>query len=87
MYRIVKRIVHTVTTVTWLVQLADPSLAGKPLEKQITFPTSVSVTEEEVLNTKKSHPKNRRVSKSILDSERRAKQRQSPKRDKGETHE
>jgi hypothetical protein len=48
MYRIVKRIVHTITTVTWLVRLEDEFVDGKTVEKEITFPASVSVTEEEV---------------------------------------
>ena len=52
MYRIVKRIVHTVTTVTWLVRLEDSSGNGNTAEKEITFPPSYSVTEEEVKNTK-----------------------------------
>jgi hypothetical protein len=52
MYRIVKRIVHTVTTVTWLVRLEDHAAEGRTIEKEITFPASYSVTEEEVLNTK-----------------------------------
>jgi hypothetical protein len=46
MYRIVKRIVHTVTTVTWLVRLEDDS------EKEITFPASIFVMQEEVPDTK-----------------------------------
>ena len=54
MYRIVKRIVHTITTVTWIVRLEDGSLEGKALEKEITFPASVSIMEEEVADTKKS---------------------------------
>jgi hypothetical protein len=51
MYRIVKRIVYTITTVTWLVRLEDASLEGKYVEKEITFPASHSVMEEEVANT------------------------------------
>jgi hypothetical protein len=50
MYRIVKRIVHTITTVTWLIRLEDDR--GKAIEKEITFPASHAVTEEEVTNTK-----------------------------------
>jgi hypothetical protein len=50
MYRIVKRIVHTITTVTWLVRLEDDR--GKAFEKEITLPASHSVTEEEVTNAK-----------------------------------
>jgi hypothetical protein len=48
MYRIVKRIVHTVTTVTWLIRLEDGSADGQPVEKEITFPASHSLTEEDV---------------------------------------
>jgi hypothetical protein len=51
MYRIVKRIVHTVTTVTWLVRLED--IPGNVVEKEITFPASHSVTEEELKDPKK----------------------------------
>jgi hypothetical protein len=51
MYRIIKRIVHTITTVTWLVRLEEDSLDGKAIEKEITFPASVSVTEEAVTGT------------------------------------
>lgn len=67
MYQIVKRIIHTTTTVTWLVRLEEHSEDGKPIEKEITFPASVSVIEEEVLNTKKSQKRNRRSPKPILD--------------------
>jgi hypothetical protein len=67
MYRIVKRIVHTVTTVTWLVRWEDGSLDGKPIEKEITFPASYSVTEEEVPDTKNTPRKTDRSSKPILD--------------------
>lgn len=47
MYRIVKRIVHTVTTVTWLIRLEE-SADGRPVEREITFPASHSLTEEDV---------------------------------------
>ena len=67
MYRIIKRIVHTVTTVTWLVRLEKQSVDGKPVEKEITFPASVSVTEEDVLNTKKNPKNHRRSTKPMLD--------------------
>jgi len=61
MYRIVKRIVHTVTTVTWLVRWEADSLDGKAVEKEITFPASVSVTEEQLPDTKtlQENPMNR----------------------------
>lgn len=47
MYRIVKRIVHTITTVTLLVRWED-SAGQKTVEEQITLPASYSLTEEEV---------------------------------------
>ena len=67
MYRIVKRIVHTVTTVTWLVRLEEISLDGKPVEKEITFPASHSVTEEEVADAINSSKKDHQSSKPNLD--------------------
>ena len=66
MYRIVKRIVHTVTTVTWLVRLESNSAQGEMIEQEITFPSSVSVTEEEVLNTKKKPDINSQSHKPAL---------------------
>jgi hypothetical protein len=51
MYRIVKRIVHTITTVTWLVRWENDPVDGKAIEKEITFPASHSVTEEELSDT------------------------------------
>jgi hypothetical protein len=49
MYRIVKRIVHTITTVTLLVRWED-SAQQETVEKQITLPASHSLREEEVVN-------------------------------------
>ena len=49
MYRIVKRIVHTITTVTLLVRWED-SATQETLEKQITLPASDSLREEEVVD-------------------------------------
>jgi len=49
MYRIVKRIVHTITTVTLLVRWED-SATKNIVEKQITLPTSDSLKEEEVVD-------------------------------------
>ena len=86
MYRIVKRIVHTITTVTWLIHLEGESVDGKPVERQITFPASHSHTEE-VSETISLSKEISEKSQPTLDCERRAKQRQSPKRDKGENHE
>jgi hypothetical protein len=81
MYRIVKRIVHTITTVTWLARWENDSLDGKAIEKEITFPASVSVTEEEVSDTKNVSKKDHQSSNPNLDCEA------SPKRsgeDEGE---
>ena len=49
MYRIVKRIVHTITTVTLLVRWEDFA-TKETVEKQITLPASDSLTEEEVVD-------------------------------------
>jgi len=48
MYRIVKRIVHTVTTVTWMVRWDQDSAGEEPVEQQITFPPTHSIVEENV---------------------------------------
>jgi hypothetical protein len=65
MYRIVKRIVRTITTVTLLVRWED-SARHETVEEQITLPASYSRTEEEVTQTintlKKAHqPSNSHV--------------------------
>lgn len=49
MYRIVKRIVHTITTVTLLVRWED-SATKEIVEKQITLPSSDSLKEEEIVD-------------------------------------
>jgi hypothetical protein len=49
MYRIVKRIVHTITTVTLLVRWED-SATQETVEKQFTLPASHSLREEEVVD-------------------------------------
>ena len=49
MYRIVRRIVHTITTVTLLVRWEDAA-RQETIEKQITLPASHSLREEEVVN-------------------------------------
>jgi hypothetical protein len=51
MYRIIKRIVYTVTTVTWLVRWENGSSEENAAEKEITFPPSYSLTEEEISET------------------------------------
>ena len=69
MYRIVKRIVHTVTTVTWLVRLEGETTDRTPVEKEITFPASHSLTEEEVSETSNLPEQNAESSQPILDCE------------------
>jgi hypothetical protein len=49
MYRIVKRIVHTITTVTLFVRWEN-SAKQETVEKQITLPASHSLREEEVVD-------------------------------------
>ena len=49
MYRIVKRIVHTITTVTLLVRWED-SETQETVERQITLPANDSLREEEVID-------------------------------------
>ena len=49
MYRIVKRIVHTVTTVTLFVRWEETT-TRETVEKQITLPASDSLREEEAVN-------------------------------------
>ena len=49
MYRIVKRIVHTITTVTLLVRWED-SAKRETVEKQIFLPASHALREEEVVD-------------------------------------
>jgi hypothetical protein len=56
MYRIVKRIVRTVTTVTLLVRWEKDSPGQDATEMPITLPASVSLTEEEV--TEQTNQKN-----------------------------
>jgi hypothetical protein len=67
MYRIVKRIVHTITTVTWLIRMEDKSVDGRAVEKEITFPASVSVTEEAVTGTNSNLKNNHQLSNPTLD--------------------
>ena len=77
MYRIVKRIVHTITTVTLLVRWED-SAKRATVEKQIVLPARHSLREEEVVD-QIQEPKNIHPSSNPnLDCEA------SPKRDEGE---
>jgi hypothetical protein len=66
MYRIIKRIVHTITTVTLLVRWED-SASQETLEEQITLPASYSLTEEEVTDTINTPKQAQQSSNPILD--------------------
>ena len=66
MYRIVKRIVRTITTVTLLVRWEDAG-RQKTVEEQIVLPASYSLTEEEAPNPKKPLKKDRPLSNPTLD--------------------
>ena len=65
MYRIVKRIIRTVTTVTLLIRWEKDTLGQEALEMPITLPASVSLTEEEVVERKNRSNKHKK-SKPIL---------------------
>jgi hypothetical protein len=67
MYRIVKRIVHTVTTVTWMVRWEKGSTGEEPVEQEITFPATHSIIEEEVGGKTDVHREADQSSKPILD--------------------
>ena len=67
MYRIVKRIVHTITTVTWMVRWENGSAGEEPLEKQITFPATHSIVEAEVADKIDLKKEAHRLSNPILD--------------------
>jgi hypothetical protein len=77
MYRIIKRIVHTVTTVTLFVRWED-SATHETMEKQITLPASHSLKEEEIIDEINSPKDTHQSSNPTLDCEA------SPKRDEGE---
>lgn len=66
MYRIVKRIVHTITTVTLLVRWED-SAKQETVEEQITLPASYSLTEEDVTDTINTPKKTHQSSNPTLD--------------------
>jgi hypothetical protein len=66
MYRIVKRIVHTITTVTLLVRWED-SAGQETREEQITLPASDSLTEEELTDTINIPKKAQQISNPVLD--------------------
>ena len=60
MYRIVKRIVRTVTTVTLLVRWEKDSPGQEVIEIPITLPASHSLTEEKVTERKNKSNKSKR---------------------------
>lgn len=66
MYRVVKRIVHTITTVTLLVRWED-SARPEPVEEEITLPASYSLTEEEATGTRNMPKKTLQSSNPNLD--------------------
>ena len=68
MYRIVKRIVHTITTVTLLVRWED-SAKQETVEKHITLPASHSLREEEVVDEINDPKQAHQSSNPILDCE------------------
>ena len=65
MYRIIKRIVRTVTTVTLLVRWEKGSPGQETLEMPITLPANVSLMEEEVVD-RTNQSKKRKKSRPIL---------------------
>lgn len=64
MYRIVKRIIRTVTTVTLLVRWEKGEPGQEALGEEITLPATRSLTEEEVVD-RKNKQDHRKKSKSI----------------------
>jgi hypothetical protein len=66
MYRIIKRIVLTITTVTLLVRWEDAA-TQESVEKQITLPANDSLREEEVVDEINDPKKVRKSSNPILD--------------------
>ena len=66
MYRIVKRIVRTITTVTLFVRWED-SARHETVEEQITLPASYSLAEEEVTQTINTLEKNHSSSNPKVD--------------------
>ena len=67
MYRIVKRIVRTIRTVTWSIRWEGNTIEQRPIEEQVSLPAGSSITEEEVLEIKKLPKKTNYKSNSIQD--------------------
>ena len=63
MYRIVKRIVRKIKTITWSIRWEGHTLGQRAIEERVSLPAGSSITEEEVLEIKKlPNPANYRSS-------------------------
>jgi len=67
MYRIVKRIVRKIKTVTWSIRWEGNALGQGAIEEQVNLPAGSSVTEEEILEIKKLPKKSSHKPNSIHD--------------------
>jgi len=67
MYRIVKRIVRTIKTVTWSIRWDANAVGEQSIEEQVSLPADSSITEEEILEIKKLPKKANYKSNSIQD--------------------
>lgn len=67
MYRIVKRIVRKIKTVTWSIRWEGNTLGQAAIEEQVSLPAGSSITEEEVLEIKKLPKKSNHKPNSIQD--------------------
>ena len=67
MYRIVKRIVRTIKTVTWSIRWEGNAVGERTIEEQVSLPADSSIAEEEVLEIRKLPKKNNHKPNSIQD--------------------
>ena len=67
MYKIVKRIVHTITTVTWVIRWEKGSVGEDAVEKEIVLPASHSRTEEVITDPTSMPAEIHHLSDSISD--------------------
>jgi hypothetical protein len=67
MYRIVKRIVRTIKTVTWSIRWEGNALGERAIEEQVSLPADSSITKEEVLEIRKLPKKSNHNPISIQD--------------------
>ena len=67
MYRIVKRIVRTIKTVTWSIRWEGNAVGERAIEEQVSLPADSSIAEEEVLEIRKLPKKNNHKPNSIQD--------------------